>query len=643
MDSQNDTEIADIEPTSSSDTRASPTQTLSTPSASTCTGPSAAAIHVSAPARKPAKLAKRKHKHRNLGDSPPSYLDQTPLEILAEILSYCTSPRDILALARCSKLYCSTLVNNPATEFIWRKARARCVPEPIPHPTPNFTEASYAAFLFDKGKCEDLKDWLPRLESTNYAIGVPSLMVSPGKFWARDSDWKRAVDEWNKVQLIPERLDAYKREKAALTNKLPVIQEHCQRLLVWRDNRQARIKDITASNEVRAKTFANREGWRTYDLLSTSYNVLHTSKIHSLEVVTDQDFKLIRDTAEKEIIAIMEQRVRREKEAAYRQRRGDVEAHYNRLKSSEKKQVLPSLQEFRNLSVMKVLVNKSTSGDLGIANELKNSKLVDALLKDNIEKWVDGAKAALAGVLGFPGWKSASKKKLHPVERLTARFRCKKCDKVSKKYSEEGCLDFAGACEHVCPHLSTQQRAKETWSADRFEADVQAISTVEKILALHKIAAESPDSTTALLNSMVTCLACPAPISMNFRTATRHCRRHSEPQWSLEVGCVSNPLEIGVTGRLLKTSDDAVRQRALKIYGCRHCCAVPGAVEGAGGSATDASGSVEKRTARAAQKMVANKTRLYGFDGLKSHVKEKHGIICIGDEDFYQQKDNAAH
>lgn len=75
-----------------------------------------------------------------------------PLELLAEVLSY-TAPRDILALARTSKYYCATLVANPASKFIWKKARVRYEPT-IPEPTPNFTEPAYAALLFDTGTCE---------------------------------------------------------------------------------------------------------------------------------------------------------------------------------------------------------------------------------------------------------------------------------------------------------------------------------------------------------------------------------------------------------------------------------------------------------------------------------------------------------
>ena len=81
------------------------------------------------------------------------YFSHLPLELLAEILST-TSPKDVLAVARCSKFLCNTLANNKSAEFIWRSARKLCKPYPLPDPTPNFTEASYAAFVFDHGNCE---------------------------------------------------------------------------------------------------------------------------------------------------------------------------------------------------------------------------------------------------------------------------------------------------------------------------------------------------------------------------------------------------------------------------------------------------------------------------------------------------------
>jgi F-box domain len=92
-------------------------------------------------------------------DAKPCYdLTRLPLELLAEILLYMPSTKCVLALARCSKYFCATLVNNGSSVFIWRRVRATCKPKVIPDPTPDFTEPAYAAFIFDGGQCE-VRDW----------------------------------------------------------------------------------------------------------------------------------------------------------------------------------------------------------------------------------------------------------------------------------------------------------------------------------------------------------------------------------------------------------------------------------------------------------------------------------------------------
>ena len=183
---------------------------------------------------------------------------------------------------------------------------------------------------------------------------------------------------------------------------------------------------------------------------------------------------LIRDQVDQEMVEHLTRVARRQAEAAYQKRREDVAAHYTRLKSAPNPvEVLPALPEFRKLSVMKVMQGKPSDGEVGVAEELKHSKLVHELLTDNLNKWREEARSALAGVLGFAGWKSASKTKVHPVDRLTARFICKKCS--SKRRGGEA-LTFADACGHRCAGLNKKQRAREAWSASLFQPDVKVLA-----------------------------------------------------------------------------------------------------------------------------------------------------------------------
>ena len=111
--------------------------------------------HFKARARAKARNIARQVDSQSLHPAPAGaacLLVGLPLELLAEVLLY-TNPRDVLAVARTNKFLCDTLVKSSST-FIWKKAREHCVPAPLPEPTPNFTEPSYAAFLFDSGLCE---------------------------------------------------------------------------------------------------------------------------------------------------------------------------------------------------------------------------------------------------------------------------------------------------------------------------------------------------------------------------------------------------------------------------------------------------------------------------------------------------------
>jgi hypothetical protein len=89
------------------------------------------------------------------------YFPTLPLELLAEILIQTNSPRDVLSVARTSKLLCSTLVCNPTADFIWRAVRKKCLPHALPDPTHNFSEAAYAAFVYDGGVCDVSTNSLP--------------------------------------------------------------------------------------------------------------------------------------------------------------------------------------------------------------------------------------------------------------------------------------------------------------------------------------------------------------------------------------------------------------------------------------------------------------------------------------------------
>jgi hypothetical protein len=45
-------------------------------------------------------------------------------------------------------------LTTPSAAFIWKKTRKVAVPEPMPDPPSTLPESTYAAMVFDGGKCE---------------------------------------------------------------------------------------------------------------------------------------------------------------------------------------------------------------------------------------------------------------------------------------------------------------------------------------------------------------------------------------------------------------------------------------------------------------------------------------------------------
>ena len=121
----------------------------------------------------------------------------------------------------------------------------------------------------------------------------------------------------------------------------------------------------------------------------------------------------------------------RKEEHAKQERLEEVKTTWDTLKASSSAKespnaAIPNANEFRKLSVVKIYEKPG----VGEKRNLRDP-FVASILAENLDQWRDAARAALAAVLGFPGWKNLSKRKLHPVDRLTARFRCQRCDKVA--------------------------------------------------------------------------------------------------------------------------------------------------------------------------------------------------------------------
>lgn len=197
----------------------------------------------------------------------------------------------------------------------------------------------------------------------------------------------------------------------------------------------------------------------------------------------------MRDQIEVELLKLQEKHERRIKETSLMENRKDVGDLYNNLRSKKAYDLLPSLPTFRQLPVVSLLQAGRHQGkqEKRIANTLQGNALMQNLLDQQIHQWAEAAKQDLAVVLGYPkDWKTVSSLVLHPVQRVTARFLCAKCKSVEKKYKMDGCLDFAGACAHVCRSKNgrNDKGKKAVWNSTKFVKDEKVCSTLKIYLFL---------------------------------------------------------------------------------------------------------------------------------------------------------------
>ncbi|PBK59811.1 hypothetical protein ARMSODRAFT_966632 [Armillaria solidipes] len=605
-------------------------------------------------------------------DQPkPCYITRLPFELIAEVLLYTRSPKDVLALARCNKFFCATLVSK-SSDYIWRYTRNNCKPAPLPEPLQIFTEVSYAAFVFDEGKCEEcgkesklmydsfalrirtcgltkcrkqfLKTKLiaPQAQPEYHRIISESLLVpehancTPSASYLYDNagwpncrklyrvnEWVAAVQGYLDASHSPEDLDVEMERRAKTAKRISLMMPSFLELFKWKEKYdKARAANKTSNDEF-ARTLATKVGYKYWDLMQApSYARLHGGKNTTLERVTDSDYKTIHEAVEAEILKVTEARKRSQHEADYKQSRGLVEKHYERLRCKKVDVPLPPLASFRKIPIIHTIQTTPPSPEFDVAKQLQTT-LVAALLKSELSAWRNQAKVALAATLGFANWKSASSKRLHPVDRINARFRCKKCAHIENKYKEDGCFDFFGVCSHQC---SKKLRGKQEWDVTRFVKDDKACAAITKLTDITSINTESQESILAFerldeVDVRVLCNSCTAAIILQPSAVVGHSHRHEDMQMSLLLASAleKHPATKGLALRLMGPEDRAKVLREDKIYGCRHCLQV--------------------RTASTEKPMEeSGKECILTFNGLRSHLKTKHNVADVRDEDFYCSK-----
>lgn len=658
--------------------------------------------------------------HAILVASPNGFV-HLPLEVLSEILSHPNTTKDILSVTRTCKFLCDTLLEK-SNENIWRKARERALPLPIPDQQGLLSEAAYASFLFDGGPCEAcgtvtglpyvsfalrlrlcpndhcttvfvttlaimptdiaglqettrlvVLSSIPQMESTkrNGPLAVYSRLNS---HWptvtpiCRRTAWTTALNEYENMTDRTSYAESTQAKRDRKKKWMPI----CVNIYDWLSSVQDAFRQLKKENEAAGKGLATLNGWDFWDMMNcTVYGPYHKHKNRIYEQVGGVEFELMKPKIEVQLLALQERRKRRVAEAAHRKSREEALQHHSRLCSAipaqgKSRKPVPAVSAFLKLPVLDLLQSPGSLPDgASVSKTLKKDPLVTCILENQVAQWTDKARQDFGVMLGYPAeWKSANKSIVHPAERLSARYLCKKCKYFPAKYRDYECLDFAGACAHQCVigNKKAKKNGQAKWSASNFKKDDKASAALEQLIAIfgHDNQKSSAKDVLSRKN-YVLCVSCDPPLYVCTAGVAGHSHRHEEMKMQIAITGYdplvmgAHDVERGLVRKLLGP-DRTVKAVQEKInFGCRHCLPTSkwaGTLIGSAGGGygfghltsttgnDDTAGGEQPPPSGAAGEEERNERKekppkLFSFNGVRSHLKAKHKIENIRDEDFF--------
>ena len=156
-------------------------------------------------------------------------------------------------------------------------------------------------------------------------------------------------------------------------------------------------------------------------------------------------------------------RERRAFERRLSARRADIENYYKKYDAP----IRPNLEVFRRLPILHALQQKDTAESL--KGDLQ-SHTITTIVRDQLDQWVKRAKDDVMKLFGYGRGKELKEyrpqvSKVHPLERATALFQCKECNRVGGSSGRMAVLDFNGLCLHQCLQPARSKADRTKWSA----------------------------------------------------------------------------------------------------------------------------------------------------------------------------------
>ncbi|QRV90861.1 hypothetical protein RhiJN_18879 [Ceratobasidium sp. AG-Ba] len=313
-----------------------------------------------------------------------------------------------------------------------------------------------------------------------------------------------------------------------------------------------------------------------------------------------------------EMQAMHEAAERRQTEANIRNAREVVKSHWHELKNttSSSGSIVPRLNEFNALPVVHALLKpKASDGEI---DELSNKdSTLNKLVNADVATWEERTRAQFRKILKIPIPKKnqpVDPDTVPPLDRVTSLFECTKCSCVGLGLAQEGTLTFRSAIKHRC---KTAPAKKFQWRPDLFRPDSIGIQIARHAVeASGRTEAKTNRKHMDELGPRFLCKICTKPIYLTFGSLIGHMKRHTinDINKTFEYQASVSDLDL----KQITSSNGMVeaRSRGVKkgfnstptsqdFFVCRHC----------------------------------DKQLLW--NGLVSHLKEKHRFSDIRDEDFY--------
>ncbi|KDQ09021.1 hypothetical protein BOTBODRAFT_191352 [Botryobasidium botryosum FD-172 SS1] len=573
---------------------------------------------------------------------PSSLFLSLPVELLSEVCSYLFPP-NLLSLARSCKRLFHMLVN-PDAVFIWRNSRS-LMSVPVPQPPPQWKEWGYAAFVFDGGECKVCHKYInsvytsfalkarvctncrvawektlkrvdmSRLPSTMqlYLCSIPHIetlstprprnhyyLADRVSTWFDLAQWKKAATLYNSAMASKteaELLISVYRQKIWVQE----FMETADALAKWRDSYLRTAQQVRLANDNFWRARAEDEGWALQDAINSETIRTLNRSWRACEFITENRWNLHLPKIAEEVIWLATRRVNREHERRLQARHAKLAEYWELLQTQRSADPLPPFSEFRQLQAVIALMQTEADFD-----ELtKEGEPAAQMIRENIRRWAARGRNQLVQIIYGQETigKAPSGQTVHPANRVTMVLKCTRCEKA-------GIKAFAGACAHRC------QGSRKDWELEQFVKDEAASSALKYALEAAELTEEEVNWAKAdELGAMLFCKSCDAlgsSIVLHLANIPNHARRHDKlllasiPQLSAQLLSLGYPFTCGLYAELTRTTPLVSKRREAVSFGCRHCSP-------------------------------KHMDKMFNLHGLTSHLKQKHRITDVGDEDFFEK------